>query len=525
MAEANENAKFSVAKLNDQNYQPWKFKVKMLLIREGRWTMISEPKPDPVTQEWTEKDYKAQSTISLSIEDSQIVHVCKCTSAKAMWEELQKVHERANLSNKLYLLRKLYQSKLANGQDMQDYIRATLELVERLRGIGEEVREFHVAALLLGGLPENYETLVTALDARPDDELTLEYVKGKLVDEFKRKSPANTNEVKVSESALKVLKGSKKNEASHYVDRETRTCFVCKKPGHIKKDCRIWKARMKELDIKDQKAKTAVYKSKEVRISDDEACFKVNSLSNKGEGWYIDSGATSHMTNDKNFFTDNYTEVNEKVTVANGQQMTAIGVGDGFLKTKISTDKTRKIRVQNVLYVPELDNPLLSVKKLCQLGHTVEFKENRCTIKDKNSVLGTGRIENNLFRISCVESTNIVKQVNHNDCLHLWHRRLGHRSPQAVKDLYRKRLADGIKISDCNEIMKCISCIKGKLTEKSFPKKSNSRTNKPLELIHTDVCGPMKTETPGRKNIFLHLRTIFQDLQLFILCKQKTKSQ
>jgi len=58
-------------------------------------------------------------------------------------------------------------------------------MVENLHGIGEEIHEFHVAALLLSGLPDCYENLVTALDARPDDELTPEYVNGKLVDEYK----------------------------------------------------------------------------------------------------------------------------------------------------------------------------------------------------------------------------------------------------------------------------------------------------------------------------------------------------
>lgn len=51
-----------------------------------------------------------------------------------------------------------------------------------------------MAALLPGGLPDNYSTLVTALDARPDDELTLEYVKGNLVNEYNRKKK-NSSEV------------------------------------------------------------------------------------------------------------------------------------------------------------------------------------------------------------------------------------------------------------------------------------------------------------------------------------------
>ena len=83
-----------------------------------------------------------------------------------------------------------------------------------MRGIGEDIPDFHVAALLLSGLPESYENLVTALDARPDDELTLEYVKGKLVDEFSRRTENNDK----SGTALKVLNKTKYRT-------ETRDCF------------------------------------------------------------------------------------------------------------------------------------------------------------------------------------------------------------------------------------------------------------------------------------------------------------
>ena len=56
-------------------------------------------------------------------------------------------------------------------------------MVEHLHGIGKDVNDFYVA-LLLSGLPDSYETLITALDARPDDKLKLECVKGKLIAEY-----------------------------------------------------------------------------------------------------------------------------------------------------------------------------------------------------------------------------------------------------------------------------------------------------------------------------------------------------
>ena len=87
---------------------------------------------------------------------------------------------------------------------MHDYIGYTLEMVKCLRGIGEEIKDFHIAALLLSGLPESYTMLVKALDAHPDDELTLEYVKGKLVEKYKCKTESITSDgASVTKSALK----------------------------------------------------------------------------------------------------------------------------------------------------------------------------------------------------------------------------------------------------------------------------------------------------------------------------------
>ena len=77
--------------------------------------------------------------------------------------------------------------RLQDDQNMQEYISAVLRLVEQLRGVGEEVSDQQVAMLLLCGLPDEFETLITALEARDEDELTLEYVKNKLVDAYKRK--------------------------------------------------------------------------------------------------------------------------------------------------------------------------------------------------------------------------------------------------------------------------------------------------------------------------------------------------
>src|SRR6218665_2447738 len=122
----------------------------MLLIREDTWKVVQGDTPDPVPDDWQRKDEKAQCTMSLTVEDNQLVHICNCTSAKDMWKQLQKVHERSNLSSKMYLKKETVQDEITRRPEhagVHLYISAVLRLVEQLRGVGEEVSDQQVAAL------------------------------------------------------------------------------------------------------------------------------------------------------------------------------------------------------------------------------------------------------------------------------------------------------------------------------------------------------------------------------------------
>jgi len=84
--------------------------------------------------------------------------------------------------------------------------------------------------------------------------------------------------------------------------------------------------------------------------------------------------------------------------------------------------------------------------------------------------------------------------VIHNNCIHLWHWRLGHRDPNAIQRTYKESLATGICINECNLIMICENCI--------------NAAKQPIDLIHSDVCGPIKTQTPGKTFIDDYSRSL-----------------
>ena len=167
------------------------------------------------------------------------------------------------------------------------------------------------------------------------------------------------------------------------------------KPGHLKKDCIAWKAKMSE----NQKSNN--HKASSVVINpddspDDHVAFTNNVEPLSSDGLYIDSGATSHTTIGRSFFTEFTKTKPVKVNVANGQNIMSEGVGDCYLHCHTSDD-TKRILVKDVLYVHTLESNLLSVKKLAKRGNVVKFEDDHCIISRDSRIYAEGKINSKLY--------------------------------------------------------------------------------------------------------------------------------
>ncbi|XP_073223450.1 uncharacterized protein [Cicer arietinum] len=79
-----------------------------------------------------------------------------------------------------------------------------------------------------------------------------------------------------------------------------------------------------------------------------------------------------------------------------------------------------------------------------------------------------------------------------------WHMRDGHLNFGALKIMGEKSMVKGMpSINHLSQL--CEGCLLGKQARKSFPKEATSRTTKPLQLVHTDLCGPINPSSFGNK--------------------------
>jgi hypothetical protein len=64
-------------------------------------------------------------------------------------------------------------------------------------------------------------------------------------------------------------------------------------------------------------------------------------------------------------------------------------------------------------------------------------------------------------------------------------------------------MVDGMNLKEVSLHHICERCVKGKHQKTSFPKDGATRVSQLLEIVHTDVCRPMKTTSHGGARYFL----------------------
>ena len=80
----------------------------------------------------------------------------------------------------------------------------------------------------------------------------------------------------------------------------------------------------------------------------------------------------------------------------------------------------------------------------------------------------------------------------------LWHMRLGHLGSQNLKKLKEKEMVNGFRVKGSFNAMKsiCEGCMKGRQGREVFPQ-AEHRGRDLLELVHSDVCGPITPSSNG----------------------------
>jgi hypothetical protein len=485
--------KLPIEKLDSGNWISWKFQMKHLLMARDLWTVVdgseSLPTGERELNEYSRRVQKAMATLVLSVTSSKLYLITSCETPKDVWSNLRGHFEKDSLTNKIYLKKQYFRLEMKAGSSVEAHLKKMKDITDKLDAIGAPVADEDKVVTLLGSLPSTYSTLVTALEARGDD-LTLSYVQQAVIHEEQKLNGRD------EKSSLKdeALVGARKTYSSK---KKSVQCFKCKKFGHFKINCPEVKS---DSSVRNHKAKV-------MEDEFDEALkgieVDVSKSATRKSSWIIDSGASSHMTWENTYISD-FRELSppQKVGLGDGRTVDAVGIGKIRMNMELDDQKMKSAVLYDVLYVPRLSCNLFSVKAAAQRGKRIKFGHHRCWIDGPNGDLcAKGTLKDKFYRLDCspMESASVATAGQ----IDLWHQRFGHVNGTQLKEMVQKKLVEGVDRIQHTELDFCEGCINGKMQRNSFKPVGAVKSTRKLQLVHSDVCGPMQTESIGGCKYFV----------------------
>ncbi|GJY35178.1 retrovirus-related pol polyprotein from transposon TNT 1-94 [Tanacetum coccineum] len=190
--------------------------------------------------------------------------------------------------------------------------------------------------------------------------------------------------------------------------------------------------------------------------------------------------------------------IHRTVKFGNDQIAPILGYGDLVQGT---------ITIKRVYYVEGLNHNLFSVGQFCDADLEVAFRKSTCYIRDlKGNDLLKGSRGTDLYSITLQDSTTpnpicLMAKATSSQAW-LWHR-LSHLNFDTINLLLKNNIMNGLPKLKLVIDHLCASCELGKAKRKSFHTKTTPSSKRWLQLLHMDLCGPMRVESINRKKYVL----------------------
>nr|GEV50237.1 ribonuclease H-like domain-containing protein [Tanacetum cinerariifolium] len=213
----------------------------------------------------------------------------------------------------------------------------------------------------------------------------------------------------------------------------------------------------------------------------------------------VNSGCSKHMTGNLKLLSNFVEKFSGTVKFGNDQIAPILGYRD-----LVQGDVT----IKRVYYVEELNHNLFFVGQFYDADLEVAFRKSTCYIRDlKGNDLLTGSRGTYLYSISLRDTTSpnpicLMAKATSSQAW-LWHRRLSHLNFDTINLLSKNNIVTGLPKLKFIKDHLCSSCELGKAKRKSFQSKTTPSFKRRLQLLHMDLCGPMRVAIINGKKYVL----------------------
>ncbi|KAJ9547479.1 hypothetical protein OSB04_020022 [Centaurea solstitialis] len=181
--------------------------------------------------------------------------------------------------------------------------------------------------------------------------------------------------------------------------------------------------------------------------------------------WFLDSGCSNHMTGNKKWFSSLVEDHSQSVKLGNDTRMAVVAKGS----IRVQINGIIQV-ISDVYYIPELKNNLLSIGQLQERASKTHM---------------------------CLQAENVAEKE-----AHMWHCRFGHLNHKGLRTLVYNQMVIGLPSLKTPKKM-CTTCLTGKQHREPTSGKSLWRASHQLQLVHSDICGPIKPASNSGKRYIL----------------------
>ncbi|KAH7866788.1 hypothetical protein Vadar_024998 [Vaccinium darrowii] len=247
----------------------------------------------------------------------------------------------------------------------------------------------------------------------------------------------------------KKVSGPGESSQAHGDNSFTVKCYFCGKKGHVKKDCNKHKAWF------EKKGKNLSF-----------VCYESNLVEVPSNTWWIDYGATTHITNSLQGYLSTRKPGESDRFVYMGNRLKAEVLAVGTYRLVLETG--HQINLEDTFYVPSISRNLVSLSRLDCSGYSVSFGCRKLNLMFNSIMVGSGDLCDGLYKITLNHEFAQSLVTLHLDVgskrsrtneksFTLWHKRLGHISKDRIQRLVKNGISEDLDFTNSET---CVDCIK-----------------------------------------------------------------
>ncbi|KAJ4744919.1 Transposon Ty1-NL2 Gag-Pol polyprotein [Rhynchospora pubera] len=526
---------------NGANFLDWHRNLRLAFRYEKREYLLTTPMPSALkaTASQEEKDAFAKH----ENEDMEMSVVMVATMEAELQKEfmdsgygvfamitrLSNMFQTKARTERARLIKAVANTRLAEGHDVGPHVMKMAGLFRQLEKLDTPFPSGAIQDFILNSLPPSFTGFVVNYRMNGMDK-SMDDIQNMLIEteESLKKEKGPKDVLAVSGKSKKIRKRGRKGKGKGPVTPQgpakgapvgskkkknpassETVCYYCSNKGHWKRNCPRYLA--------DKKAGTVQPSTSGIFVIE-------TLLATSHTDWVFDTGSCAHICRNVQVLRNRRRlEKGEvQLRVGNGTCVSAMAVGS----VELTLPNGFVLELKDVFVVPCITRNIVSVSCLDLDGYDVVIK-NKCLTLFRNEVRfcdahllnGLYVLDSNGFVLS-VENDKRKRKVSHENATLMWHCRLGHINEKRIKRLQSVGLLDQFAFEPIDT---CESCLMGKMTKAPFPNKG-IRANGLLDLIHTDVCGPMSICARGGFSYFVTFTDDYSRYGYIYLMRHKSET-